>query len=340
MAVTRLYLLLCLTAFSTVAFAFETVNFKSDLCAHKAVVEPEVKKFVADHQFFFLHGYLNGLYGRDAISTYGLYNRIFLNGLGAQVTVRGVFSKSSIIDNGIFYCDLIGQQLSQAKAAGKKLIVIGHSMGGGTIAALVARCPQILADDTLDSLVSVQGVFNGTPVADAHSDARVAQEWSAFTGQAQSVNQSVLRSLSGDLLNIVGDLTEDGINALSSAGQKPLLSEIEGLSKERLAIAKRKVSFVTAEISPENASFVLRPLCEFIAASHVIPGNNGANDCLVPVSSQFNELIGERLLHVEEASHVDMWFEDFVSGRFIGQKQCVESFMTKLMSMLVKKQMQ
>lgn len=305
----------------------KTVSFEGDLCERErswlsnSPDEEALESFAKNYHFVLIKGYLNSLYGGKDLSTYFLTTENRLQNLTRrnQVSNLNVKSKMSIRMNAKKLCKKIETISKKKHVKDKKLVLVGHSMGGGVLMALPLYCKELI-QERVAALVPVNAVINGTPAADAlfvEKDKKKLEDYKKNLSKKEYREATISESL----LSLAASKTEEGVKSLSVTQSNQRLKEIR--QKGVADLLRRKTFFVTSseDSDKSNMFFAVRATGKFLDRVHRLQ-----NDGLVPKRNQSNDELGRILLHVEGADHLDL-----VVGVPFVNKTCRDGFVDELL---------
>ena len=204
--------------------------------------------------------------------------------------IHRIFPKSdkSISEN----AEVLYKEIKDAQKNGDhKIILLGHSMGGGVILRTLFAHPDLLKGDRLEKIVTVQSPLKGTPTASFfHKVENVVQDAEI---QADSVLNYINRADKRDSRRL--DRRPTGASSMMADQTHTIVTE--GLSQlsddERAAIDNRL--FYVRTYSKANRT----KLGHWIIS--------GLNDGTVPFNSQHIRAIGKELAVLPDIGHTDLF---------------------------------
>ncbi len=187
---------------------------------------------------------------------------------------------------------IVNKKLQEVRGKGKKILLVGHSRGGLILMKMMLDQPELIRDDSIAKVVTIQSPLKGTPTA-------------SFLKDMLEQFDPIMKYINGTLTdycrcNMVCTLKMDGARSMDEEQTKiDVGSKISKLNDSDRAKLSGKTYYITSGFFNGESS-------EWTKLGTWINKSKGDQDGTVPYQSQYIRGLGKRLAKLESIGHTDL----------------------------------
>lgn len=234
---------------------------------------PAIAHLLENKTILFVPGLLNELSG-NIPGGYFADNMDIVEELGGQTRYFGPSSIKSIPENAAVLYEHILK-------TSEPLILFGHSKGAAEILYMILQHPELISEALVESVILIQALIGGTPLADEPSDWLCYDIWKYF------------------LLIDLKDFGQYRMMELFEAAFKNF--EVK-TSSEQKKILNQRIFYVRSQQADDNHAYPMHLARKFVRRTSEL---KEANDGFLPISAQMDARIGIDL-GVVQADHASL----------------------------------